>query len=180
MVMSVVTQVWWSCFVTSPSSLEVPSVRVLLPRSRLSWWCQQVTQMWYHHPLQSSYWRTVPQCFAQSTWWWLYVTCEYCCVGHSKLWKIWHKWQDVKLNYNFLILMFPMHQDKEAHFEDSNKVKLFSNRLVKLCCSDTNLKTSNNLGKIDAKTHNNFCTGMGPHWNLVLDFSGGYILKSTI
>jgi len=41
-------QRWWPSFVMSSSNLEVMSVCVLLPRSPLSWWHQQVNQMWYH------------------------------------------------------------------------------------------------------------------------------------
>jgi len=48
MVTSVITQIWQSCSMTSSHNPKVLSVCVLLLRSPLSWWHQQVTWMWHH------------------------------------------------------------------------------------------------------------------------------------
>jgi len=56
MVISVIIQMWWSCSMTSPCNMEVPSVHALLPRSLLSWWHQQVTWMTSHPSHQVSCW----------------------------------------------------------------------------------------------------------------------------
>jgi len=47
-VMSVCNPDMTPCLMMSSSNLEVMSVLVLLPRSPLSWWYQQVTWMWCH------------------------------------------------------------------------------------------------------------------------------------